>query len=59
VSAALESGMGPAEIAIVLALAEIKKIAPMEFQSRWMDYKIGIKQVGLEDMRKHGIIIPL
>jgi hypothetical protein len=57
VSAALKAGMSGWEIGIVLALAEIKKIDPMKMQSRWMDYKVGIKRVGMEDMRKHGVII--
>jgi hypothetical protein len=51
--------MGPAEIAIVLACADILKKAPMDFQNRWMDYKVGIKQVAMEDMRNKGIIIPI
>lgn len=57
VDQALRTGtMGKGEIGIVLALAEIKKIDPMEMQKRWMDYKIGIMQVGNQQLRDKGII---
>lgn len=58
-SMGLKAGVTPGEIGIVIALAEIRGITPLEMQARWLDYKTGIKQVALEDMRKHGIIIPV
>lgn len=57
VSAALKAGVSAWEIGLILALAEMKKIDPMKMQSRWMDYKVGIKRVAMEDTRKHGVII--
>ena len=55
--AALRTGtMGKGEIGIVLCMAEIKGIPAMEMQKIWMDKKIGIMQVGNQQLRDKGII---
>ena len=57
VDRALRTGtMSKGEISIVLALAETKGIPAMEMQKRWMDLKIGIMQVGNQQLRDKGII---